>query len=202
MDAIVAVCDLYRRDINEAVASLRQRGLLPSQRSSRSRRSSRSTRTAVQWLRTSAAPVQNRACTQTEHRIVIEVLFCGAVLTFFSHIGSSFGSHIANPMLSSIFDKLGASIFAFLVLPLFTKLMLKKHQRKSVRDSAMRFMLFLVAVLQGMVSGFVIDSTYISGEPLPFVTPLAISMAYVGEINSFYKSFGCSDRLRYCSLCR
>ncbi|VDM65855.1 unnamed protein product [Strongylus vulgaris] len=193
MDAIVAVCDLYRRDLNEAVASLRQRGLLSSGRSSRSRiRSLRSTRTASDRMfpssRNSRQERLSRSCIQTEHKTIVEVFLWGAVLTFSSHIGSLFGSCIASPLLYAIFDKLGASIFAFLVLPLFTKLMLRKHQRKGVRDAAIRFMLLITAVLQGLVSGFVIDSTYISGEPLAFVTPLAIVMAYMGEINSVYKN--------------
>lgn len=38
MDAMIAVCDLYRSELDEAVALLRDRGLLASERSSQLRR--------------------------------------------------------------------------------------------------------------------------------------------------------------------
>ncbi|EPB68522.1 hypothetical protein ANCCEY_12392 [Ancylostoma ceylanicum] len=99
MDAIVAVCDLYRSELDDCVATLRNRGLLISERSS-------------------------------------------------------------------------------------------QHKRRGMSDSKTRFMLLTAALMQGITSGYVIDSTYISGEPLGFVTPLAIVMAYLGEVASVYKNRG------------
>lgn len=59
-------------------------------------------------------------------------------------------------------------------------------------DAKTRFMLLIEALVQGVTSGYVIDSTYISGEPLAFVTPLAIAIAYlVGFCHTFYMRLAC-----------
>ncbi|KAL6733913.1 hypothetical protein Aduo_004513 [Ancylostoma duodenale] len=194
MDAIMAVCDLYRSELDDAVAALRNRGLLLSERSSRTHRprsrTSRASRFSEQEALSFAESTREIGYVNTSHRAAIEVFVWGAVLVFFSHIGSSFGSHVASPFLNVIFDKQGASVFAYMLLPILTNIILKKHKRRGMSDAKTRFMLLTVALMQGITSGYVIDSTYISGEPLPFVTPLAIVMAYLGEVASVYKSRG------------
>ncbi|EYC05772.1 hypothetical protein Y032_0080g1352 [Ancylostoma ceylanicum] len=194
MDAIVAVCDLYRSELDDCVATLRNRGLLISERSSQVRRlrsrNSRASRVSEQESLSFGESTREISHINTSHRATIEVFLWGAILVFFSHIGSSFGSHVASPLLNVIFDKQGASVFAYMLLPILTNIILRKHKRRGMSDSKTRFMLLTAALMQGITSGYVIDSTYISGEPLGFVTPLAIVMAYLGEVASVYKNRG------------
>ncbi|KAK6733535.1 hypothetical protein RB195_017345 [Necator americanus] len=187
--AVAPVCELYQRELDEAVATLRRRGLISDQnsRSTRSRiRSSR--RQAEERSQSFIETMQETSHIRTPHKAVIEVLTWGAVLTFLSHIGSSFGSHVASPFLQTIFDKSGAAIFAYIILPILTKMTIRRHKRRGIDDSTIRFMLLMSSLMQGVVSGYVIDSTYLSGEPLAFVTPLAIALAYAGEVKSVYTS--------------
>ncbi|CAJ0608656.1 unnamed protein product [Cylicocyclus nassatus] len=124
-------------------------------------------------------------------RVVVEVFAWSTVLVFASTIGSFAGSYIIGPFLSILFGKFLSVLFAYFLIPVAAHAVVKNKERHYESDNQIRTMLLATALTQGALAGYTIDHLYLSGQPLAFVTPAVVSVAYTVAVRQFH-----GDRFR------
>ncbi|ETN82519.1 hypothetical protein NECAME_07905 [Necator americanus] len=173
MEAVAELYGSYRQELETAMEGLRQRGQAFGE-------------SAPQYIEDTKSQiepqtqeiidaVQDTSAVSTPQRAVIEVFAWASVMVFFANVGVGFGSYIFGPIISIFIGKFGATLAAFVGIPLYAHYEIK-HSGGS--DVNIRLELLSLAVLQGVLTGFVIDSLYLSATPFAVLTPAIVTVSF------------------------
>ncbi|VDM83678.1 unnamed protein product, partial [Strongylus vulgaris] len=173
MDTVAEIYANYRRELEETMDGLRQRGQAfgesaPQMIEETKGQIEPQTQELIEAM-------QDTSDVSTPQRRVIEVFAWGSIMVLFANIGLGFGSYILGPIISIFVGKFGATLAAFIAVPLYAHYEIK-HFTGS--DAGIRFELLSLAILQGVLTGFVIDSLYLSATPFAVLTPAIVTVAF------------------------
>ncbi|KAJ1353199.1 hypothetical protein KIN20_009778 [Parelaphostrongylus tenuis] len=119
---------------------------------------------------------QPSSAVSPETKPIIDVFAWATLMVFFSNVGIIVGSYIIGPILSKFLGKFGAATLAFFVVPSYAHYSIKK--KSGGDDGVIRFEVLTLAVIQGVLMGFVIDSLYLSSIPFAVLTPAIITVSF------------------------
>lgn len=118
--------------------------------------------------------VQDTGNVAPQEKPVIEVFAWSTVMVFFANIGILIGIYLLGPIISVFVGRFGAALLAFFGVPFYAYYKVKGGGN----DKAIRMELLAYSVLQGVLTGFVIDSIYLSYIPYAIVTPAIIAVSF------------------------
>uniref|UniRef100_A0A1I7UPE6 DUF4203 domain-containing protein n=1 Tax=Caenorhabditis tropicalis TaxID=1561998 RepID=A0A1I7UPE6_9PELO len=164
----------YVQDIQQAAEGLRQRAAVlqqegPAQLQQLQSQIQPQTQELIQALQETQSPIGLPTSS------VVEIFGWSSILLLGAGIASIIGGYVLSPIFGIFIGRAGAAILATLVLPAIGAYQLNAEDGST---SATRFQLLLLALTQGILMGHSISYTYLSGQPLGFVTPLVIAFAY------------------------
>ncbi|CAA21525.2 Membrane transporter protein [Caenorhabditis elegans] len=164
----------YVQDIQQAAEGLRQRATALQQEGP----------AQIQQLQSQIQPQTQEllsALQETQQPVglatssVVEIFGWSSILLLGAGIASIIGGYVLSPIFGIFIGRGGAAIFASLVLPGAGAYYLNAEDGST---SATRFQLLVLALAQGILMGHSISYTYLSGQPLGFITPMVIAFAY------------------------
>ncbi|KAF1762699.1 hypothetical protein GCK72_010961 [Caenorhabditis remanei] len=164
----------YVQEIQSAVEGVRQRAVAlqqegPAQLQQLQSQLQPQSQELVSALQETQAPVALATSS------VVEIFGWSSILLLGAGIASIIGGYLLSPIFGIFIGRAGAAILATLVLPGLAAYYLNAEDGST---SATRFQLLLLALTQGILMGHSISYTYVSGQPLSFITPLVIAFAY------------------------
>ncbi|KAF1762630.1 hypothetical protein GCK72_010892 [Caenorhabditis remanei] len=173
----------YAQDIQQAAEGVRQRALAlqqegPAQLQQLQSQLQPQTQELMSALQETQAPIGLATSS------VVEIFGWSSILLLGAGIASIVGGYVLSPIFGIFIGRAGAAILATLVLPGLAAYQLNAEDGST---SATRFQLLLLALTQGILMGHSISYTYVSGQPLSFITPLVIAFAYplvAGQVGS------------------
>uniref|UniRef100_A0A1I7XUI4 Uncharacterized protein n=1 Tax=Heterorhabditis bacteriophora TaxID=37862 RepID=A0A1I7XUI4_HETBA len=176
MDLVVETYGTYRREFEDTFNGLRHRGQVIQKR-------------ALQFLTDTRAQVnpQKQKLVQLvsdtsdiniPHKVVVGTFAWASVLILGASIGSFLGSFVLDLFISCFVGKVGAAVLAFLIIPIYAYNTIKKDEAAGVPDAIIRFSLLFLAIIQGILAGHTISSSYLSAQPLAFFTPAVIALTF------------------------
>ncbi|KAL6733918.1 hypothetical protein ANCDUO_01655 [Ancylostoma duodenale] len=179
METVAEVYGSYRQELEETMEGLRQRGQALGESAPQMIEDTKSQiEPQTQEL---IEAVQDTSNVSTPQKVVIEVFAWSSVMVLFANIGLGFGSYILGPIISIFVGKFGATLAAFVAVPLYAHYQIK-HSTGS--DVNIRFELLSLAILQGVLTGFVINSLYLSATPFAVLTPAIVTVSFAAIANS------------------
>ncbi|CAI2350531.1 unnamed protein product [Caenorhabditis sp. 36 PRJEB53466] len=164
----------YVQDIQQAAEGLRQRALVlqqegPAQLQQLQSQIQPQTQEIVSALQEMQSPIGLPTSS------VVEIFGWSSILLLSAGISSILGGYVLSPILGIFIGRLGAALLASLILPATAAYYLNGNDGSTAET---RFQLLLLSIVQGGLLGHAISYTYISGQPLGFITPLVIAFAY------------------------
>ncbi|VDM52671.1 unnamed protein product [Angiostrongylus costaricensis] len=186
MDAVVEVVERYRHELEDAMQTIRQSGEEYGQ----------SAQQMIQETRNQVEPqtqelitaVRDTSSVPPTTKPVVEVFAWATLMIFFANAGIIVGSYILGPLLSAFLGKSGAALLAFLAIPGYAHYSITKVGYVSALsdilnsgggdDAAIRFQVLSLAIVQGVLMGFVINSLYLSSIPFAVLTPAITALSF------------------------
>lgn len=164
----------YVNDIQNAAEGLRQRALVlqqegPAQLQQLQSQIQPQTQELVQALQEIQSPIGLPTSS------VIEIFGWSSILLLSAGIASILGGYVLSPIFGIFIGRTGAALLAALILPVSAAYYLNGNDGSQAET---RFKLLLLALGQGVLMGHAISYTYVSSQPLGFITPLVIAFAY------------------------
>uniref|UniRef100_H2WJR9 Uncharacterized protein n=1 Tax=Caenorhabditis japonica TaxID=281687 RepID=H2WJR9_CAEJA len=164
----------YVQDIQQAAEGLRQRALAlqqdgPAQLQQLQSQIQPQTQELVQALQEIKSPIGLPTSS------VVEIFGWSSILLLSAGLSGLVGGYVLSPIFGIFIGRMGAAILASLVLPGVAAYQLNG---KDGNTAETRFQLLLLSLAQGVLMGHAVAYTYLSGQPIGFVTPLVIAFAY------------------------
>ncbi|CAO4379993.1 unnamed protein product [Caenorhabditis nigoni] len=164
----------YVQDIQQAAEGIRQRAAVlqqegPAQLQQLQSQIQPQTQELISALQETQSPIGLPTSS------VVEIFGWSSILLLGAGIASIVGGYLLSPIFGIFIGRAGAAILATLILPGLAAYQLNAEDGST---SATRFQLLLLALTQGVLMGHAISYTYVSGQPLGFITPLVIAFAY------------------------
>ncbi|EGT36784.1 hypothetical protein CAEBREN_24937 [Caenorhabditis brenneri] len=164
----------YVQDIQQAAEGLRQRAATlqqegPAQLQQLQSQIQPQTQELIQALQETQSPIGLPTSS------VVEIFGWSSILLLGAGIASIIGGYVLSPIFGIFIGRAGAAILATLALPGLAAYQLNAEDGST---AGTRFQLLMLALVQGVLMGHSISYTYLSGQPLGFITPLVIAFAY------------------------
>ncbi|CAJ0605743.1 unnamed protein product [Cylicocyclus nassatus] len=173
METVAEVYGGYRMELEETMEGLRQRGQAFGESAPQMIEDTRSQiEPQTQDL---IEAVQDTSDVSTPQRTVLEVFAWSSIMVLFANIGLVFGSYILGPIVSIFVGKFGAALAAFVALPLYAHYQIK---HSGGDDVTIRFQLLSLAIVQGVLTGFVVNNLYLSATPFAVLTPAIVTVSF------------------------
>ncbi|VDL76173.1 unnamed protein product [Nippostrongylus brasiliensis] len=175
MDTVADVCSTYRHDLEEAAEDLRRRGEALSRDAPKMIEDTRSQiEPQTQEL---IAAVQDTSNVSPKEQPMIEIYAWGTVMVVFSCIGIMLGMYLLGPLISAVAGKGAAAGIALFGIPFYAHYQIKQ-KGMTASDKSVRMEILYYAILQGVVTGFVIDSIYLTYVPYAPITPAVVACSF------------------------
>ncbi|CAB00878.1 Membrane transporter protein [Caenorhabditis elegans] len=164
----------YVQDIQQAAEGLRQRAAAlqqdgPGQLQQLQSQIQPQTQELISALQETQSPIG------LPTSAVVEIFGWSSILLLGAGIASIIGGYVLSPIFGIFIGRGGSAILATLAIPAFGAYQLNNEDGTT---SGTRFQLLVLALVQGLLMGHSISYTYLSAQPLGFVTPLVIAFAY------------------------
>ncbi|EYC33385.1 hypothetical protein Y032_0002g768 [Ancylostoma ceylanicum] len=127
--------------------------------------------------------VQEKGEVDTPNEAMVEVFAWASITTTASMVGTFLGYTILAPLMRYSVDSLSAALISYLVLPLSAHLIFRRLDADSryadrEGDWRLRSLSLVFCFIQGIFNGHVIHNIYVTGQPIPVVTPAAIAYTF------------------------
>ncbi|KAK5977150.1 hypothetical protein GCK32_004615 [Trichostrongylus colubriformis] len=183
MDAVAEVVQTYRQDLEEVAEDLRRRG---QEIGETAPKMIEDTKNQIEpQTQEIINAIQDTSDVSPPEKPIIEVFAWSTVMVLFANIGIFFGVHLLGTFVSFVVGKFGAALVAFIGLPLYAhyKIKQKSGAKDAISeavtgDKTIRMEMLSYAILQGVLTGFVIDSIYLSYIPYAVVTPAIVAVSF------------------------
>ncbi|CAJ0560704.1 unnamed protein product, partial [Mesorhabditis spiculigera] len=110
--------------------------------------------------------VQATGDVTTPPGVILSTLSWATVLVLFSTVASFASGYLFAPILGLAIGGAGALVLALGALPAYSYYTLNQDIAASASDVTIRFRLLAAAVIQGLLVGFILQNSYLSGAPI------------------------------------
>ncbi|WKX93428.1 hypothetical protein Q1695_011026 [Nippostrongylus brasiliensis] len=172
MDAVASLVSKYREDLEEAAQDLRRR---TEELSQSAPKYIEDTKNSIEPTRKEIVDaIQDQSNVNPAVKPTIEVFAWATVTVFFANVGIFLGVNILGGLVGMCCGRFGAAMVAFVGIPFYAHYKIKQGGS----DKTKRMEILSYAILQGVVTGFVIDSIYLSYIPYAIITPAVIAASF------------------------
>ncbi|CAJ0961433.1 unnamed protein product, partial [Mesorhabditis belari] len=163
-ESVVSLAHKYRAEFEETFDGLRQRAIKLQEQAPQ----------LISQMQANIEPykqdflntVQAFGDVATPALTVLETLSWSAVLVLASNVTSYVSAYLYAPILSLALGECGALGLALTAVPVYAYWTIQKYLAASAKDVTIRFHLLAVALLEGLLVGFIQQNSYLSGAPL------------------------------------
>ncbi|KAL6733916.1 hypothetical protein Aduo_004516 [Ancylostoma duodenale] len=127
--------------------------------------------------------VQEKGEVDTPNDVMVEVFAWASVTTAASMVGTFLGYTVFAPLMRYLVDNICAAIISYLILPLSAHLIFRRldadpRYADRENDWRLRSLSLIFCTIQGIFNAHVIHNIYVTGQPIPLVTPAAIAYTF------------------------